>query len=130
MRRMVIEQKVSGNHKRKNLSMVEIIDQDGFVARAEKKYSYYVSECNNMPDPASLKNWTDAQMVFPERKDRHVSIQRVYDKEKHVAQLIYRVVGSFYVVQNLHIFAVVFMHSIRFHVWKGNSLAGPFEFFK
>ncbi len=121
MRQMVIQTKTSSNNKRKNLSMVEIIDQDGFIARAEKKYSYYVSECNALPNPTSLQNWMDKQMVFPEKKDRHVSIQKIYDKDHQVAQLIYRVIGSFYVVQNLHIFAVVFLHSIRFHVWKGSS---------
>ena len=28
--------------------------------------------------------------------------------------MAYRVIGSFYVVQNLRVFAVVFMHSIKF----------------
>ena len=114
MREISIETKVSKNHKRKNLSIVEIIDQEGFVARAEKKYSYYVSEQNQTQDPTQLKAWMDQNSQTYQKKDRHVSIRKIFDHKTGLGQMVYRVIGSFYVVQNLHIFAVVFMHSIKF----------------
>ena len=123
MREISIQTKTSENHKRKNLSIVEVIDQEGFVARAEKKYSYYVSEQNQAQDPNQLKAWVDLQSQSYQKKDRHVSIRKIFDHKTGLGQMVYRVIGSFYVVQNLHIFAVVFMHSIKFDML-ANDLPG------
>ena len=114
MREIFIRTKTSENHKRKNLSIIEVINQEGFVARAEKKYSYYVSEQNPMHEQEQLKAWADMQQQTYQKKDRHVSIRKTIDPKTGLGQMVYRVIGSFYVVQNLHIFAVVFMHSIKF----------------
>jgi len=127
MREILIKSSVSENHKRKNLSIVEVIDQNGFVARAEKKYSYYVSEYNPFQDPVQLKAWLAAQAQASQKKDRHVSIRKTFDHKTGVGQMVYRVIGSFYVVQNLHIFAVVFMHSIKFDMLSG-KMPGLSEF--
>ncbi len=114
MREINIKTSTSANHKRKNLSIVEIINQDGFVARAEKKFSYYVSEQNPYQDLADPKDWNELQSQAFRKKDRHVSIRKTLDPQTGVGQMVYRVIGSFYVVQNLHLFAVIFMHSIKF----------------
>ena len=120
MRDICIKTVTAENHHRKNLSIVEVINQDGFVARAEKKYSYYVSEQNNLfKDLEALKAWTDSQNTSLQKKSRHVSIKKIFDKDSGVGQMIYRLIGSFYVVQNLHLFAIVFMHSIKFDLLSG-----------
>ena len=121
MREICIRTTTSDNYKRKNLSIVEMINQDGFVARAEKKFVYYVSE-KNVPNPQEdLKTWVDMQAQNPQKKERHISIRKIFDNKTGAGQMIYRVIGSFYVVQNLHLFAVVFMHCIKF-----DMLSGPF----
>lgn len=116
MRDIFIQQKTSENHKRKNLSIVETIQQNGFVARAEKKFSYYVSEQSPLEDLDMMKNWADKQSLSPDyhKKNRHVSIRKIVDPKTGVGQMLYRVTGSFYIVQDLHVFAVVFLHSIKF----------------
>jgi hypothetical protein len=114
MREIFIRTTTSTNHKRKNLSIVETIKRNGILARAEKKYCYYVSEQNPFQNPEDLKTWMNSQASTYQRKDRHVSIKKTYDNNTGIGQMIYRVIGSFYVIQNLHIFAVVFMHSIKF----------------
>ena len=114
MREIEIKQSESTNHRRKNLSIVEMIRQDGMVARAEKKFSYYIFEQPQKQDPIQLENLTEAQSMMNSKKDRHVSIKKVFDNKSGTGQMAYRVIGSFYVVQNLHIFTVVFMHCIKF----------------
>ena len=114
MREISIKQTESTNHRRKNLSIVEMIRQDGVVARAEKKFSYYIYEQSNNQSPAELENWMEAQSTLPTKKERHVSIKKIFDNKTGTGQMAYRVIGSFYVVQNLHVFTVVFMHCIKF----------------
>ena len=114
MRDICIRQTESSNHHRRNLSIVEMIRENGLVARAEKKFSYYIFEQNPLTDPEHLKNWMQTQQAMNTKKERHVSIKKIFDNVSGTGQMVYRVIGSFYVVQNLHIFAVVFMHSIKF----------------
>lgn len=118
MREICIKQTESHNHRRKNLSIIEMIRQDGMVARAEKKFSYYIFEqgaAQGAPqDPSQIETWAEQQAMMNTRKDRHVSIKKIFDNKSGTGQMAYRVIGSFYVVQNLHIFTVVFMHSIKF----------------
>jgi hypothetical protein len=114
MREIYIKTTESENHRRKNLSIVEMIRQDGMVARAEKKFCYYVFEQNPTHDPSQLETWVESQSMMNTKKDRHVSIKKIFDNKSGTGQMAYRVIGSFYVVQNLHIFTVVFMHSIKF----------------
>ncbi|MBI3252031.1 MAG: hypothetical protein HYZ52_01760 [Candidatus Omnitrophica bacterium] len=114
MRDICIKTQVSGNHKRKNLLIVETVDQNGMQARAEKKFSYYVSEQSPAQDPGNAQAWLEMQSLFHHKKERHVSIRKVFDPKTGIGQMVYRVIGSFYVVQNLHLFAVVFMHRIKF----------------
>ena len=114
MREICIKQTESPNHHRRNLSIVEMIREKGMVARAEKKFCYYIFEQNPLEDPAHLNNWMESQKTLNTKKDRHVSIRKTFDNKSGTGQMVYRVIGSFYVVQNLHLFAVVFMHSIKF----------------
>ena len=91
-----------------------MIRQDGMVARAEKKFSYYVYESPNQ-NPAQIEQLAEVQEGGSQpKKDRHVSIKKMFDNKTGTGQMAYRVIGSFFVVQNLHIFTVVFMHSIKF----------------
>lgn len=121
MREILIKQSTSENHKRKNLSIVELIEQDGLVAKAEKKFVYYVAEQKPMQNPEKMQAWVHEHANGYQRKDRHVSIRKVFDKKSGIGKMIYRVIGSFYVVQNLHIYAVVFMHTIKFDLLTGQA---------
>lgn len=114
MREISIKTSESENHRRKNLTIVENIRQEGVVARAEKKFRYYVFEQNPVHDPSQLQTWMETQSMTNTKKDRHVSIKKIFDNKSGTGQMAYRVIGSFYVVQNLHIFTVVFMHCIKF----------------
>lgn len=119
MREISIKTTTSANHRRKNLLIVETLKESGFVARAEKKYVYYVSEQTHGNDPNRIQEWMQLHSEPYKKKDRHVSIQKNYDVKTGIGKMIYRVIGSFYVVQNLHVFAVVFMHSIKFDMISG-----------
>lgn len=119
MREIRIQTNTSENHKRKNLSIVEMINQEGFVAKAEKKFVYYVADQGFQPEVEITPGTSEPPTALGGKKDRHVWIKKIFDKKSGTSQMIYRVIGSFYVVQNLHVFAVVFMHSIKFDVLSG-----------
>src|SRR3989338_848233 len=125
MREIAIKTTTSLNHHRKNLSIVELINENGMVAKAEKKYSYYVAEQNPFGDTDEITAWANLKSQSLQKKDRHISIRKIFDPKSGVGQMVYRVIGSFYVVQDLHVFAVVFMHSIKFDMLSGNFPTPP-----
>src|SRR5262245_26038613 len=113
-REINITQKCSKDHRRKKLSIVEFIHKDGTVARAQKNFSYFVAEQDPFENTAQMDFWLKEHPHVTDQSDRHISIRKTFDEKSGEGEMAYRVIGSFYVVQNLHLFVVVFLHSIRF----------------
>ncbi len=122
MREIMIKTSTSENKRRRNLCMTEIITEKNLVARAEKKYSYFVSERKDPVTKEHLQTWIDSQAKLRQNKPRHVSIKRIFDKDTGIGQTIYRTTGSFYVLKEFKIFSIVFLHSVKFDIL--NSLSG------
>lgn len=114
MRDIFIKNITSPNHRRKTLSITEMIEKDGVLARAEKKFCYFVCEKSVKDEFENYKELIEHPETPYQKKDRHVSIKKIYDNAAGVGQMVYRVIGSFYIMHNFKIFAVVFMHSIKF----------------
>ena len=122
MRDICIRTDVSTDHHRKNLSIMETIQKDGVEAVAEKKFRYYVFEKSGLDADDQLKSLLGKEGASYQKKDRHIAIRKIYDAATGKGQMVYRVIGSFYIVQCLRIFAVVFMHTIKFDM---NSVQLP-----
>jgi len=118
MREILIETKTSDNRKRRHLCMTEIINDKHMVARSEKRYAYYITERDDPVTKENIESWVDDQAKIKKQKPRHVTIRRTFNKDSGVGQTLYRTTGSFYVVRNFKIYAVVFLHSIKFDVLK------------
>lgn len=117
MRDVLIEKMISGNGRRKSLQFTEIIEKDGYMARAQKKYSYFVSEkIGKFLGNKSLKEWSEVKSKELLQKPRHVSVKRVFDKENSIGLTCCRTTGSFYIVRHEKVFAVAFLHSVTFDI--------------
>jgi hypothetical protein len=113
-REISIKQMASKDHRRKKLSIVEFIHKDGTLARAQKNFSYFVAEQDPFENQDQMSHWLAQHPHVTDHSDRHISIRKTFDEKSGEGEMAYRVTGSFYVVQNLHLFIVVFLHSIRF----------------
>ena len=125
-RAISIKQTASKDLRRKKLSIVELIHKDGTVARAQKNFSYFVSEQDPFENAMQMNYWLAQHPHVTDHSDRHISIRKTFDEKSGEGEMIYRVIGSFYVVQNLHLFIVVFLHSIRFEMMTPGQPAQQF----
>jgi hypothetical protein len=116
LREVQIERHTSSNGKRRFLKMTELIEKDGFIARAQKKYSYYVTERLGKMIGGSLQDWMAEKSKILNQKPRHISVKRIFDKEHGIGQTTCRTSGSFYVVKQQKIFAIAFLHSVKFDI--------------
>ena len=123
MREITIRSMTSHDMKRRNLWMTEVINDNGLVAKAEKKYAYYIAEKKEPMEQNELKNWLDEQSTVHKNKNRHVCIKREFNKETGLGYTNYRTTGSFYIVNDCRIYVVVFLHCVKFHILS----AGPFQ---
>ena len=125
LREVQIERRTSANGKRRFLKMTELIEKDGFIARAQKKYSYYITErLGQYLGSSSLQDWVAKKSKVMDQKPRHISVKRIFDKEHGIGQTTCRTSGSFYVVKQQKIFAVAFLHSVKFDIL-GPAAGGP-----
>lgn len=125
MREITIKTSTSDNKKRRNLMMTELIHEGDLVARAEKRYSYFVTEKKEPVTKSNLEEWVESQAKLRQKKPRQVSIRRVFDGETGIGQTLYRTTGSFYVLREYRIFIVVFLHSIKFDILNPPDTATP-----
>ena len=121
MREILIKTSTSDNRRRRNLLMTEIINENGLVARAEKRYAYFITEKSDPVTKESLKAWVESQTKLKQKKPRHVSIRRIFDKETGIGQTVYRTTGSFYVLKDFKIYVVVFLRSVKFDILSGTA---------
>jgi len=116
MREIMIKTSTSDNRRRRNLCMTEIITERNVVARAEKKYSYFISERKEPITKENMQSWINKQAKLRQTKARHVSIRRIFDKDTGIGQTIYRTTGSFYVLKEFKIYSIVFLHCVKFDI--------------
>jgi hypothetical protein len=117
LREVQIERHTSANGKRRSLKMTELIEKDGFLARAQKKYTYYVTErLGQYLGANSLQDWMAEKSKILTQKPRHISVKRIFNKEHGIGQTTCRTSGSFYVVKQQKIFAVAFLHTVKFDI--------------
>ncbi len=123
LREVQIERHTSANGKRRFLKMTELIEKDGFIARAQKKYSYYITERLGQ-FTGNLQDWMAEKSKVMNEKPRHISVKRIFNKEHGIGQTTCRTSGSFYVVRQQKVFAVAFLHSVKFDIL-GPATSGP-----
>jgi hypothetical protein len=121
MRDILIKTSTSPSKQRRHLFMSEIINDGGMVARAEKHYVYFVSEWKKPMKKGELQAWMASQSKMRQKKPRHIFIHRVYDRDTGIGQTLYRTTGSFFVVRNFRIYAVVFLHSVKFDILSSSN---------
>lgn len=117
MTEISILERTSKDLKRRSLSIVEEVNRNGVTAKAEKRYTYHIFEKETLIDEAEVPFWLNAQAQHAHDKNRHVHVMRLFDPKSGVGQMTYRVIGSFYVIRNLHVFTIVFSHTIRFNIF-------------
>ncbi|MBP9732882.1 MAG: hypothetical protein KBD07_00750 [Candidatus Omnitrophica bacterium] len=117
LREVQMERHTSSNGKRRLLKMTELIEKDGFIARAQKKYVYFITErLGQYLGANSLQEWMAERSKTLTQKPRHISVKRIFNKEHGIGQTTCRTSGSFYVVKQQKIFAVAFLHTVKFDI--------------
>lgn len=117
LREVQMERHTSANGKRRSLKMTELIEKEGFIARAQKKYTYFITErLGQYFGSNSLQEWMAEKSKILTQKPRHISVKRIFNKEHGVGQTTCRTSGSFYVVKQEKIFAVAFLHTVKFDI--------------
>lgn len=115
MREITLIKTDIGRNKRL-LKMIEVINEKGICAKAEKIYKYFVKEIN---DPNKLFKLINHEEITP-KKPRRVFIKRNINKKTGVGQTTYRTTGQFLVVRGHRLFGIVFLHSIQFNILQDN----------
>lgn len=113
MREVIFKNLTSENGRKKDTCLKEVFEKDGVLARAERRYFYFVKNVSCLKNDEELHQWIKEQnTVHPDRK-RNFHILKEHNNESGVDKLICKVLGTFYAVSNNKVYTIVFLHAFK-----------------
>jgi len=120
MREMLFRDLNSDDRRKKDLILTELREEDGISTRVEKRYTYSVTAVTrptNLQDAPAAMQLPDSWSLWanPERP-RQVFVRKSRDKHDGSEYFTYKIVGSFYAVQEAVTYLVKYRHILHMAV--------------
>lgn len=113
MREVIFKNLISENLRKKEISLSEIFERNGVVAKSERRCFYYIKKVSQMEDENDLKNWIVAQDDASGSHRRHFHIMKEHRDGTGEDKLICKIAGTFYAVMNRNVYTIGFLHSFK-----------------
>lgn len=99
--------------RKKDISLMEIFQKDGIVARTERRYLYFIREIAHVYEEGEIQRWMEEQKKEIPPKRRHFHILKEHNDELGEERLVCKVAGTFYAVMGRNIYTIAFLHSFK-----------------
>jgi len=118
MREVLFKHLTSLGARKKDISLMEIFQKDGVVARTERRYLYFIREISHVYDEGEVQHWMEEQSKLAPPKRRHFHILKEHNDDLGEERLVCKVAGTFYVVIGRDIYTIAFLHSFKVSLMK------------
>ncbi len=112
MRELLFKNMTSNDHKKRDISIQEIVEKDGILAKTTRRCLYFIKEKTPVKSPMDLQKISDIKDLDEEQK-RHFCVLKQRDSDLGVDKLMCKVAGTFYAVVNNYLYCVVFFHTFK-----------------
>ena len=123
MREVVFKNMLSPNSRKKDISLSEVFERNGIMAKTERRCFYYIKEVNQIENEGDLKNWIVSQDSITSVSRRHFHIMKEHRDSIGQDKLICKIAGTFYAVINKNVYTIGFLHSFKVHFMKSPTQA-------
>ena len=113
MREVLFKNLTSVNGYKKDTFLKEQFEKDGVLAKAERRYFYFIKSVIKLKDDQEMQGWVKEQENCPPAKKRHFYILKEHNNELGEDKLICKVAGTFYAVVGKKIYTIGFLHSFK-----------------
>ncbi len=111
MRELLFKNITSGDKKRKDLYVSEVVDRNGITTKTQRHSTYIIGTCNRFKTPEELEEWKKS--VNPNACKRHVFIIKKRDTKLNKDIFVCDVVGRCYALSGCDIYSIAFKHSFE-----------------
>ena len=114
MREVIFKNLSSGNAKKRDVFLTEVIERDGVVAKTERRSFYYIKSVSPLEDKDNIKKIIESQ----ECGRAPISRRRFHILKEHSDtsgkdKLICKIYGTFYAVAGNKVYTIAFLHSFK-----------------
>ncbi|MFA5146111.1 MAG: hypothetical protein WC515_01865 [Candidatus Omnitrophota bacterium] len=113
MREVMFKELTSIPSRVKNISLKEIFERDGVVARTERRSFYYIKEITRLSEATNFKKWMEVQNHGGEIRRRQFHVLKEHNEGHGLDKVICKISGTFYAVADNKIFTIAFMNSFK-----------------
>lgn len=113
MREVVFKNMVSKKAKKREISVEEVVTENGCIARTIKRSLYFIRSTRHIESREELERWmkVKSQEPNPDKKDFH--IMKIHSDKSKSDTVLCKAKGALYVVFGNEVFNIVFLHSLR-----------------
>ncbi len=113
MREIVAKNITSKDRLKKDVSIFEILQKDGIVAKLKKRFLYFVMDVVEVKDPLGIDSLLEERQLASNTQPPHRSILRLHDTKEGKDVFLYKAMGDLYVVLNNKVFFIRLLHYTR-----------------
>jgi len=116
MRELVFKNLMSRKSHKREVSIEEVINQDGYVSKTTKKSVYFVRKIQHINDNEEFEKWiNDKNCTYGDDKKRFHILKKHSDRD-NLDKVLCKAKGTIYVIVGQDIYSVVFFHTIKMEI--------------
>jgi len=112
MRELLFKNMTSDDHKKHDVSVQEIVQKNGLLAKSERRCRYFVKYKARVDNPEDIVNLAKIKEENKKSK-RCFYVLKCHDSNDGIDKLICKFKGTFYAVIGKVIYCIVFVHSFK-----------------
>lgn len=113
MREILFKNLISVASRKKDISLKEVFEKDGVVAKTERRCFYFIKEMADIGEVKDLQRLVDSQKGSAGSNKRRFHIYKEHNDMLGEDKLICKITGTFYAIVGKCIYTIVFLHSFK-----------------
>jgi hypothetical protein len=113
VREVVYKNLTSITSRKKDIFLKEVYEQNGVMAKTERRCFYYIKEIKHLETEDDLKFWIESKNDALGSTKRHFHIFKQHDDIMGQDKIICKVAGTFYAVAEKTVYTIAFLHSFK-----------------
>jgi len=113
MREVTFKNLTSKNGRKKDTCLKEVFEKNGVLARAERRYFYFIKDVSQLHSDEDLQQWIRTQNETNPSRKRHFHILKEHNNEHGQDKLVCKVLGTFYAVAGKKVYTIAFLHAFK-----------------
>ncbi|MFH1858492.1 MAG: hypothetical protein ABH845_06300 [Candidatus Omnitrophota bacterium] len=121
MREIVFKNLTTRGHRKRDLWLEEVTEENGMHAKIRKRCVYLIRGHLHLAAPQVVEKWITDHAEDPKCRLRNLTVRRIEDSKTKTKHFYFKAVGNFYAVMGLEVFSVGFFQTYELDLSESNE---------